>query len=72
MTKTKSTPIWLTILNRIASADQRHRDAQKLKSLSKENLADMGMTREDANNAFLRDRYSRPVDSARLPIARRA
>lgn len=72
MTKTKSTPIWLTLLNRIAAADQRFRQAQKLKSLPAYRLEDMGMTREDADQAFLRHRYSRPADRAAMPIARKA
>ena len=72
MTKTKSNPIWLTLLNRIAAADQRYRQAQKLKSLPGYRLEDMGMTREDADQAFLRDRYSRPADRDAMPIARKA
>ena len=53
-------------------ADQRYREAQKLKSLPAERLEDMGMTRADADAAFLRDRYNRPADRAKLPITRRA
>ena len=68
----KTAPIWLTILNRLASADQRYRDAQKLKSLPTERLVDMGMSRADADRAFLSDTYKRPVDSAPFPITRRA
>ena len=66
----KTTPIWLTILNRLAAANQRYRDAQKLKSLPCERLEDMGMTRRDADRAFLNDKYSRPADRKALPITR--
>ena len=72
MTTTKSTPIWLALLNRIAAADQRYRQARELKSLPAYRLEDMGLTREDADQAFLRDRYSRPADRAAMPIARNA
>lgn len=72
MTKRRSAPIWLMILNRIVAADQRYREAQKLKSLPAYRLKDMGMTREDADRAFLRDRYSSPADRAAMPIARKA
>ena len=68
MTTTKTTPIWLAILNRIAAADQRHREAGKLKSMPAERLEDMGITRADVGKAFLGDRYSRPADHAALPI----
>lgn len=70
---TKSiTPFWLTVLNRLAAADQRYRDAQKLKSLPSERLADMGMSRTDADRAFVRDQYNRPVDSIPLPLTSRS
>ena len=69
---TPKTPIWLTILNCLSVADLRYREARKLKSLSEEHLADMGITRADADRAFLRDRYSRPVDHTALPLSHRA
>ena len=71
MTTTNTTPIWLTILNRLAAADQRHREAAKLKSMPADRLEDMGMTRADVDKAFLRDRYARPADDAAMPIVGR-
>ena len=69
MTKSKSAAIWLTLLNRIVAADQNFREAQKLKSLPEHRLDDMGLTREDADRAFLQHRYSRPADRAAVPLA---
>lgn len=69
---TRNAPIWLTVLNWIADADRRFREAQKLKSLSDEHLADMGMTRADADRAFLRKPVDRPADRAPLPLSRHA
>ena len=68
MTTTKTTSIWLTMLNFLAASDQRYRDSQKLKAMSDERLADLGLTRTDANRAFLSDKYSRATDRAALPI----
>lgn len=72
MQKTTSTPFWLNLLDRLVTADQRYREAQKLKSLPAERLEDMGLTRADADAAFLRDRYNRPADRDMLPITSRA
>lgn len=71
MNRTQTTPFWLTFLNRLAAADQRYRDERKLKSLPEHRLGDMGLTRADADRAFIRTRYSRPVDRTPMPIARR-
>ncbi len=72
MTTTKNTPIWLTVLNFLADSDQRYREAQCLKSMPDERLEDMGLTRTDANRAFLRHKYSRSVDRNAIPITPRA
>ena len=72
MTTTKTTPIWLTVLNFLADSDKRYREAQCLKSMPEERLEDMGLTRADAKSAFLGYKYSRPVDRIAPPIMRRA
>lgn len=70
MSKMKTTPIWLIVLNHLAVADQRFRDAQKLKLLSDERLEDMGMTRSDAEGAFQRKRSTRPTERKQLALSR--
>lgn len=49
-----SKPLLLRLLDTIAAWDARYRDAHKLRNMTDERLADMGLTREDAANAFRR------------------
>lgn len=49
-----SKPLLLRLLDIFAAWDARHRDAHKLRNMTDERLADMGLTRHDAENAFRR------------------
>ncbi|GHF54589.1 DUF1127 domain-containing protein [Seohaeicola zhoushanensis] len=49
-----SRPFLLRLLDALVAWDARHRDAHKLRNMTDERLADMGMTRSDAENAFRR------------------
>lgn len=47
-------PFLLRLLFAVASWEARQREAHKLRNMPDERLADMGMTRADAENAFRR------------------
>ena len=72
MTKTRPSPFWLTILNRLASADQRYRQSRKLRSLPDERLSDLGISRAEAEAEFLSNRFSRLADKAPIPLSHHA
>ena len=71
MTKTRPSPFWLMILNRLASADQRYRQSRKLRTQPDERLSDMGIFRAEADAEFLSNRFSRPADKAPIPLSHR-
>ncbi len=48
----RKAPFFLRALNWLAERDRSYREAQKLRNMPSERLDDMGMTREDAENAF--------------------
>ena len=58
-------PAWLRLLNWFAARDHAYRQRRKLAAMSDERLADMGLTREQAEHAFdaydtrLHDRWVR-------------
>lgn len=60
-------PFPLRVLNWLAEQDRLYREKRRLTALSDEHLADMGLTRQDADSAFYRRRY-RDTDTRPLPI----
>lgn len=71
MTRKTQTPIWLTALNWLVEKDRRYREAQTLKTMPYERLDDMGLTRKEADRAFLAKPFDRPADRAPMPLALR-
>lgn len=57
----------LRVLNQLADLDGAYRERQKLKSMPGHRLADMGMTRADANRSFYGQRGLQ-ADNAPAPI----
>ncbi len=53
-TQTSNTPILLRALNWLVARDRRYRDIQKFRRMPSERLLDMGLTRQQANQAFYR------------------
>lgn len=49
-------PMLLRLIDAVAGWDARYRQAQKLREMPDERLADMGLTRRDALTAFRRGR----------------
>lgn len=72
MTRKTETPFWLRLLNRIAAADYRYRQAAHLHGLSDHMLDDMGITRAEADRAFVSSPFDRPADRAPMPLTRGA
>lgn len=66
------TPFWLRLLNRLAALDGRYREASRLRDMTDFMLEDMGITRAEADRAFLSSPVDRPADRAPLPLTRRA
>lgn len=57
----------LRVLNQLSDLDSAYRQRQKLKSMPGHRLADMGMTRANANRAFYGQRGMQ-ADNAPAPI----
>ncbi len=58
----------LRLLKWLAAHDNAYRQNCKLRELPVSRLADMGMTRHDANTAFYRRTANRPADCAPITI----
>lgn len=58
------TPLWLRLLNRLAALDGRYRQAARLRDMPDFMLEDMGITRADADRAFLSSPFDRPHPDA--------
>lgn len=73
MTKTLNTRIaapFLTALDWIVTRDAAYRQSRKLNGMSDERLADMGLTRADAQGAFVDTPTNRrPRDTDRIPLS---
>ena len=70
ITTTRNGPFLLRLLNWIVEANRQYREKQKLQKMPDERLADMGLTRKEANTAFYRQ-VSRVRDLESLPISTR-
>lgn len=66
------TPVWLRLLNRLAALDGRYRQASRLRNMSDYMLEDMGITRAEADRAFLSSPFDRPADRTPMPLTRGA
>jgi uncharacterized protein YjiS (DUF1127 family) len=72
MTRKTRTPIWLKALNWLAEKNGQYRQARKLEEMPDERLADLGLTRTEADSAFLRKPFDRPADRELLKLTRHA
>jgi uncharacterized protein YjiS (DUF1127 family) len=68
MTRKTHTPLWLRLLNRLAAADYRYRQAARLRDMPDFLLEDMGISRADADRAFLQSPFDRPADRKPLTL----
>lgn len=72
MTRKTRTPLWLIILDWLAEKDSRYRQARALADMPAERLADIGLTRAEADRAFLRKPFDRPADRELIKLTRHA
>lgn len=72
MNRNTRTPIWLNALNWLAERNYQYREARKLAELPPERLADLGLTRAEADRAFLRKPFDREADRALIKLTRHA
>lgn len=72
MTRMTHTPIWLKALNWLAEKDHSYRQAQTLRQMPSERLDDMGLTRAEADRAFLRKPFDRKADHELIKLSRHA
>lgn len=72
MTHNTRTPTWLKVLNWLAARNSAYRQACTLAEMPPERLADIGLTRAEADRAFLRRPFDREADRELIKLSRHA